>query len=37
MNMDRELFNWLRTRSAEFEARLSELESLVLKGGKVND
>jgi hypothetical protein len=37
MNMDGDLFNWLRTRSAEIDGRVSELRSLVLKGEKVND
>jgi hypothetical protein len=37
MNMDRELFKWLRARSAEIDERVSELKSLVLKGGKMND
>jgi hypothetical protein len=35
--MDKDLFNWLKTRSAEIDERISELKSLVLKGEKKND
>jgi len=36
MNMDRNLFNWLKTRSAEIDERMPELKSLILKGGKTS-
>lgn len=35
MNMDEELFNWLKTRAAEIDERISELKNLVLKGRKL--
>jgi hypothetical protein len=34
MNMDGELFNWLKTRAAEIDERISEL-NLVLKWRKL--
>jgi hypothetical protein len=34
MNIDEELFNWLKTRAAEIDEPISEL-NLVLKGRKL--
>jgi hypothetical protein len=36
MNMDEELFSWLKTRSAEIDKRVSRLKDLILKGRKMN-